>query len=465
MSIFKRSLAALGAVAIIAGALSGCGGNSGGKDMKTATIWLSYGHSKDYWEEKVNDFNKTIGKDLGVNLALECKTDSSYNQAIDVAMQSNQLPTFFDNGSCQKVDELGVGYPINELPGMEETIAKYEHLMQHNVHRVGEKIYALPFCMTTRGLIYNKDMFKAAGLVDENGEAKPPKTYDEVREYAKKLTDKSKDQYGMIFPLKWGAWVESDILTVSNANSGYLKGYDPKTGTYDMTVLEPVINMIMGIKEDGSAYPGAEGLDNDPARAKFSTGNIGMKFGYSFDVGVLNDQFPMEADWGVAPLPVESTDKCYNQPAVVGSSAILSKAGVEEIGVEAAAAIYKFLYSDESVAELYKRGKDLPCLWEIVEDIEQTDDMPNGWAEFAKMTEISVVDRNPMPMKLEGSEKITDIVINRIWTNGEEVAPLLKDYTERVNKGVQTYKELHPEKDYSIYIADNWEDLVRRESY
>ena len=40
--------------------------------------------------------------------------------------------------------------------------------------------YALPFSANTIVLMYNKDILKAAGVVDANGEAKPPKTMDEL---------------------------------------------------------------------------------------------------------------------------------------------------------------------------------------------------------------------------------------------------------------------------------------------
>ena len=38
--------------------------------------------------------------------------------------------------------------------------------------------------------------------------------------------------------------------------------------------IKPAIEMICGIKADKSYYPGAEGVDNDPARARFAEGNI-----------------------------------------------------------------------------------------------------------------------------------------------------------------------------------------------
>ncbi|HXK37249.1 MAG TPA: extracellular solute-binding protein, partial [Candidatus Paceibacterota bacterium] len=47
-----------------------------------------------------------------------------------------------------------------------------------------------------RTLVWNKDMFKAAGLDPE----KPPTTWSQLREYAKKLTNPSKDVWGFGFP-------------------------------------------------------------------------------------------------------------------------------------------------------------------------------------------------------------------------------------------------------------------------
>jgi ABC-type glycerol-3-phosphate transport system substrate-binding protein len=56
-----------------------------------------------------------------------------------------------------------------------------------------DKVYSIPTEVDDRALIYNKDLFRRAGFVDENGEAVPPKTWEELRDYAKKLTQFDKD--------------------------------------------------------------------------------------------------------------------------------------------------------------------------------------------------------------------------------------------------------------------------------
>jgi len=57
------------------------------------------------------------------------------------------------------------------------------------------KIYGLPRGSNTLALYYNADMFKAAGLDPD----KPPQTWQELYETAKKLTDPSKNVYGLAF--------------------------------------------------------------------------------------------------------------------------------------------------------------------------------------------------------------------------------------------------------------------------
>ncbi len=54
-----------------------------------------------------------------------------------------------------------------------------------------DKSYAIPWIAHSMCLIYNRDMFKAAGLDPD----KPPTTWDELYDYAKKLTIPDK-QYG-----------------------------------------------------------------------------------------------------------------------------------------------------------------------------------------------------------------------------------------------------------------------------
>ena len=462
----KKKLKGLSAL-LLAGTLllglMGCGNKAANNPdgIKTANIWLQTGSAKQYWESKIKEFNDTLGKELKVNLVLDAKVDSSYSQELDIAIQSGQLPDFFMWGDIEKLIETNSIVALNDLPGMPEFYQKFESMMVEKSHKVDDKVYCIPWGMTTRGLIYNKEMFVKAGIVDENGEAKPPVTLDELRADAKRLTDESKGEYGIIFPLKWMSWVDSDIVSLSTSIAGRPE-YNPETGVFDYSVCKPMLETILGIKADKSYYPGAEGLDNDPARARFSEGNIGMKIAYSFDVGVLDTQFPAKIDWGVAPLPAASENNPYRQTSYAGASVRVSASAIDNLGADTVSQIFRWLYSDDSVVEMYKQGLEIPYDWNLVKDIS-TQDMPKGWKEFCEMADISVIAPLVAPVSSDGEKSIADIVVNEIWTGAKSIDDGIAEMSQIKNDGMKKYKDLYPEQDYSIYIDKDWPSKVRRD--
>lgn len=443
--------------------LCGCGGNvsTSGDGVKTAQVWMGVGHSKQFWEETINEFNQGYGKEIGVNLVLTAKTDSAYTQALDVAINSDQLPDFFMSGDLKKLVEKNQIAALSDMPGMEEFLADYEDMLVEKTHTYEGKTYSIPGSLTTRGLIYNKDMFKAAGIVDENGEAEAPVTFEDVREYAKLLTNTDKGEYGIAFPVKWGAWIESDILTLSQSTSGVFM-YNPVEGKFDFDGCKPALEMIMGIKEDGSLYPGAEGLDNDPARARFAEGKIGMKIAYSFDVGVLNEQFPAKCDWGVAPLPVVAEDNCYKQHAQTSQSLQVSTKGVENLGEEKAALVFKWLYSKENIGKMYAKGLEIPCNWDWVKDVELETDA-KGWKEFCELANISAVrSTGNNPRNMEGEKSVKEVLVDGIWAGKTSIDDGIAELNEICNRAMEKYNSENPDIDPAQYLETNWFEKVKR---
>ncbi|UCE05099.1 MAG: ABC transporter substrate-binding protein [bacterium] len=91
--------------------------------------------------------------------------------------------------------EAGHYYPINKFPDFEEVKSWYEPNLFEAV-RYKDNYYGLPGSALAFVLVCNKDMFDIDGL-------KPPKTWSEFREVAKKLTrdtngDGKIDQWGLV---------------------------------------------------------------------------------------------------------------------------------------------------------------------------------------------------------------------------------------------------------------------------
>ncbi len=101
-----------------------------------------------------------------------------------------EAPIWGKAGWLTPVDDLGDDYDYDDL--LEPIKAGLT---------VDGKLYAVPFYTESSFTLYRKDLFDAAGI----GMPDQP-TYDQIKEYAEKLTDQSKNQYGICLRGKpgWG---------------------------------------------------------------------------------------------------------------------------------------------------------------------------------------------------------------------------------------------------------------------
>ncbi|HJA94436.1 MAG TPA: extracellular solute-binding protein [Candidatus Eisenbergiella merdipullorum] len=433
----------------------------GPQEVITVNIWSANMHDKAVMDEMVAEFNDTIGKERGLEIEYLANSND-YSSALELAFAGGTEPDLMTSTWIPTDMLKGWIVPLDEISGLDELIEKRSPYMQVGTTSYEGHVYALPMAVTTRGLVYNKEMFVEAGLVDENGEATPPKTWDEFVEYARILTDVSNNQFGVIIPMMWSDWFTSDIGEPSLVNSGLHMGYDYVTGQYDYESFRAAMEAFLQIKEDGSYLPGEASIDNDPARARFAEGNIGMKFAYSFDVGVFSDQFPAKCDWGVAPLPVADLDNMYLQPMSINGGFCLTQSGLEKLGEENAAIVVEYFSSDEMLARLYEEGVSLPVDPEIL--VNTTIENPKtGWTEFAQMINISTVLPSVGPIDLSGKPSVSDMFVNEVWPGTMSVDEFIETANQNYNEAMETYAELHPEKDMSVYIVPDWD--AHRDSY
>lgn len=318
------------------------------------------------------------------------------------------------------------------------------------------KIYTLPNSILTFGLVYNKDMFRKYGIVDEKGEPTPPKTFDELREYAKRMTNPDEQDYGIILPMKWGGFCSTDVLGLMLGSSGRSE-FDCIKGKYDFDPVKPIVHMYLGLINDGSCFPGSETLDNDMARAYFAERNIAMKFAGSYDVGVFNSQFPAKCDWGVAPYPVADSSNRFKQKMIIGGGYAMSKACVEKIGDEAALEILKFFYGDELAKKLYVEGMALCPRSEVMKGATPKADM-KGWKEFADLVDISSGGYRAASTSITGIKNLNQTIVQDILgVNANNPDAILDDLCEKYNEGMEKYYKENPDKDINIVINPDWD--------
>jgi sn-glycerol 3-phosphate transport system substrate-binding protein len=163
-----------------------------------------------------NEFNASQQK-CHVTPIYQGSYDDSLNK-LRAGLQSKDTPAviqLFDLATRQMID-LKVITPVQtyidkekyEISDLEKNVLGY--------YSVDNKLYSMPFNTSNPMLYFNVDMFKAAGL----DPAKPPRTFAEVTEAARKLTKKDASGkvtvYGANFAIY--GWFFEQLLAVSGAD-------------------------------------------------------------------------------------------------------------------------------------------------------------------------------------------------------------------------------------------------------
>ncbi|MGN0179551.1 MAG: ABC transporter substrate-binding protein [Monoglobaceae bacterium] len=449
----KRIIAAGVTLVMTACLITGCGADkTADLDTTVINIWTGDAHSKTVVQRLIDKFNETTGKEKKIKI--EYTVQGNIGNVLEVSMNSNQGPELFASGGLQKYVENGWVKAIEDMPGGTEFLKNYNS-DDLKSYQIDGKTYKVPFYVTTFGIMYNKDLFKEYGVVDENGEAKPPRTLDEFRETAKTLTHPDKMQYGLIVPLKGNDLVNSAVVYPAMASHGKFI-YDPVDGKYDFSCIKDNMECMLGIKNDKSMFPSAESLDNDAARAQFAEGNIGMIFSGCYDYGVMTTQFHTDCDWGVAQIPVEDPSNAYMQRMASDGYLYINNNKVNDSNAEKIMEVYKWFQSDEMLEELYRAGVALPYNYEKFKDIELSEDMTQ-WKEYFDLLKTSHVIPEVMPFDLRGGKSYSEIIKQEVWTENISVDDAIDDLNRRYNEGVDVYFSNNPKYPKDHYVDKGWD--------
>ncbi|GIO12651.1 hypothetical protein J19TS2_22060 [Cohnella xylanilytica] len=319
------------------------------------SYWTGDRHDQDYIKEIVQKFNDTNPD--GIEVEMVVKTDD-FNQAIDLAFSSGQAPDLIrvKENTIQPWAKKGYLEPIDSYL-TDEFKRKFPAIPDFNV--IDGKTYSLPNYGSTIRLVYNKDLFKKAGI------AEPPKTLAEMVEDAKKLTaaGKADGAYGFAqnFKSTQSALFRSARVIAEASGYGGL-GYDFKTARYDWNGYKEIIQAFKQMVDDGSTMPGMESLDIDPLRAQFAEGKIGMYLSFSSEPGVYKDQFPAKIDWAAAPAPtIDGTVK--GKTSLLGGLwlAISAQSKNKDAGWK----FMQYMYGDDILKTYQEKGFGLSMVPEI----------------------------------------------------------------------------------------------------
>lgn len=164
-------------------------------------------------------------------------------------------------------------------------------------------LYSMPMEATNLALLYNKDMFKKAGLDPE----KPPKDWNELYEYSKKLTfdsnnDGNLDQIGFFVPVYPAAgpqygWMIWNFLPFLWQAGGYVVTEDQSKVIYNSEAGVEALNLWKNLYNDMKLNVFTTDYD-----IAFASKRLAMAIDGPWNLPRF-EELLKNVDWAFAPLP------------------------------------------------------------------------------------------------------------------------------------------------------------------
>jgi len=263
-------------------------------------VWIGIsGQLAETVEAQAKQFNDSQGE-----FEVKVLRKGTYSEALTAAIaayrQKNppHIVQVFEVGT-QTMLLSGAVYPVHDLMKEQEIPIKWDDFIKPVVgyYTKDGKLYSMPYNSSTPILYYNKDAFKKAGLDPE----KPPKTWQEVEAFSRKLLGAGAAKCG--FSTGWPSWT-----MVENMHATHDQPFATKNnGFAAVEGVELLINREFGQKHVAAlngwqadkiySYGGRRG-DADP---KFQSGECAIYIQSSALIG--NFTRSLKFDWGTGELP------------------------------------------------------------------------------------------------------------------------------------------------------------------
>jgi multiple sugar transport system substrate-binding protein len=220
------------------------------------------------------------------------------------------------------------------------------------------RLYGTGFTPDVSILIYNKDLFRKAGL-DPN---QPPRTLAQIHEYAKKIRALGPDIYGFYFS---GACPGCNIFTTSPmmvASGAKMlpaaAGDEPLAGTG----VKEVLQLFRDMWTEGLIPKSAQADNGANFVANFKSGKIGIQGAGGFLIADLKKEAP-GMDFGVGFLPGIKEGQAS---AFVGGDVVAIPKGSKHAAL--ALQFIKWELSDEAQLEGLAKNNILPSRADLADN-------------------------------------------------------------------------------------------------
>jgi multiple sugar transport system substrate-binding protein len=358
----RRARALLASALALPLALTACGGGGSGGgsssgDSSTLRVLDYYNNDpgKTVWQKTIEG----CGQQAGVKIQREAVPGASLIQKVLQQASSKTLPDLLmlDNPDLQQIAQTGALAPLDTFGIKADGFAK--GVVDASTYQ--GKLYGLQPNTNTIALFYNKDVLAKAGVT-------PPKTWDELRTTAKKLT--SGGRYGLAFaaPANYeGTW---QFLPFMWSNGGDEKNIaTPET--------EQALQLWVDLMSAGSVSKSALNWTQADVNDQFKAGKAAMMVNGPW-------QFPtLDADkslhYAVVKIPAPAAGKPVVAP-LGGETWTVPQTGNKDKQGKAAK-IVECLNSDQTQLSLAQQNQTIPTKTALLANFASSNPNMKGFTE------------------------------------------------------------------------------------
>ena len=192
-----------------------------------------------------------------------------------------QLPTVYNAGVTEIMEIMESEYASDLTEVLKERgyIDNFNPKILDVVTKNG-KIYAFPYACTVMGLMFNAELFEAAGLLAEDGTPQQPETWEDVVEFGKKIKEAT-GKAGFIMPTAGnsGGWLFTCMAWSFGVDFMEIDENGKWHATFNSPEAAEALQFFKDMKWKHDILPSNTLIDATEWQKIFGTGGAGITFG------------------------------------------------------------------------------------------------------------------------------------------------------------------------------------------
>ncbi|GAA3567198.1 hypothetical protein GCM10022419_054910 [Nonomuraea rosea] len=480
-SVSRRQLIGGSTAGALAAFLAACTG--GGQTSRQSVAAAGGSGGALQWWDQFRPLTKMLQNDLftpfmqshpGVKIERRQMDAPDLGQALQVGRRSNQMPDVHSMaglGGISPAALVSEGWfqPIGKLADFAGSPLGDQ--LYDGVHRFNDEIYSFPpFSGRWHDAVpwYNTALLKEAGVDAEEG----PGTWDELREYARKVTNGTEgDVYGTVVPSKEAEYLQNLVHRLAMAAGAPGPGaIDWKTGDYvfDSEPYVQAIEFLVALQKDKVVHPASASMGARDGRARWAAGQAGIYLWGAWFVGGLLVDEPEAVERGVGtwhlPCPTSTRNFVYN-----GAQAGTFWVSSQSKQAKTAAEVMLQMTTKEFQLKLASAMDQPPALAEVVAEAEVHAAYRQCVANFQDDVRIGPVPEvgNPAVWQVLAEMRdlhpnLGDIVQSVLTGSTTDIAGELKRFNDKISaerdRAIKVVQEEKGAKvDRKAWVFANWD--------